>query len=102
MERLRESLLATERQEEDTLRSSRFREEDMRSKLSTSEAETSSLRATLKSQQTHADTVQQGREKLSRELRHKSEEISRLSEQLIEIQNKHSKVSYWLLSTVLQ
>ena len=90
---MRDNLLANERQGEETHRSSRLKEEELMSKLSASEAETSSLRATLKSQQTHSDTIQQARDKLSRDARHKSEEVSRLSEQLVDFQNKHSKVS---------
>ena len=92
MDRLKDNLLANERLEEESHR----REGELRNKLSSYEAEASSLRATLKSQQTHTDTIQQGKDKLSREVRHKNEEVSRLNEQLIEFQNKHSKVSYRL------
>ena len=79
------------------MRTFRVREDELKSKLGSSELEAVSVRGTLKTLQTQCDTLQQGREKWSREVRHKHEEVSRLSDHVIELQNKHSQVSYWLL-----
>ncbi|KAI6656358.1 hypothetical protein LOD99_1157 [Oopsacas minuta] len=97
IDKLREILLANERMADENMRTFRIKEDELKSKVNSSELEINSIKTTLNTTQTQCDTAQQAREKLSRDVRHKNEEVSRLNEHIIEYQNKHSQVSYWLL-----